>query len=61
MLGSRPYASASILANEVLEPLVWFGLMECSIKDDDQFRPGRIRKYRKTPLFDKFLIFHFTA
>jgi hypothetical protein len=52
-------ASADILDCEVLQPLVWFGLLECNLTDKDRFDPDKVRKFRKTPLFDQFLSFHF--
>lgn len=56
-VSSLPDASTDILASEVLGPLVWFGLLECSISDQDWPRSEETRKYRKTPLFDQFLSF----
>jgi hypothetical protein len=52
-----PDTSASILDNEVFQPLVWFGLMECNISNHEWFKTGETRKFRKTPLFDQFLSF----
>jgi hypothetical protein len=54
-----PDASAWVLDNEVLQPLVWFGLLECNVADKDRFDPDKVRKFRKTPLFDQFISFHF--
>lgn len=42
----------------VLEPLKWFGLVECRTVPGEQ--PWRAdREYRKSPLFDRVLEFHF--
>jgi hypothetical protein len=47
---------ADVLRLEVLEPLVWFGLLECDQPLDRWFHQTE-PKYRKTPLFDRFLSF----
>lgn len=52
-----PTAGSDVLRHEVLEPLVWFGLLETDQQDDDRHRPRNEAKFRKTPLFDRFLSF----
>ncbi|MBM3322112.1 hypothetical protein FJY69_01330 [candidate division WOR-3 bacterium] len=52
-----PEVEQDVLRGEVLRPLLWFGLLECSHDEDEWHRPGVIPKFRKTPLFDRFLSF----
>jgi len=47
---------ADVLQWEVLEPLLWFGLLESDQPLDRWLRQAE-PKYRKTPLFDRFLSF----
>lgn len=51
-----PTAEAAVLADEVLEPLTWFGLLECD-QPLERWLHHEKAKYRKTPLFDRFLSF----
>jgi hypothetical protein len=51
-----PTVESDVLRREVLEPLVWFGLLESDQADDDRYSRGEPR-YRKAPLFDRFLGF----
>jgi hypothetical protein len=50
----------TILRHEVLEPLVWFGLLESDQIEDEWYRLRAQPKFRKTPLFDRFLTFIWT-
>ena len=47
----------TILRHEVLEPLVWFGLLESDQTEDEWYRLRAQPRFRKTPLFDRFLTF----
>jgi len=53
-----PTAEAAVLADEVLEPLTWFGLLECDQPLERWLRRDK-PKYRKSPLFDRFLSFNY--
>ena len=44
----------------VLRPLLWFGLLEYRQDDIPDERFEKMRLYRKTPLFDRFLSFDVT-
>lgn len=52
-----PDMATTILRHEVLEPLIWFGLLECDHDEEVYHGPDAVLKYRKTPLFDRFLSF----
>jgi hypothetical protein len=52
-----PDMETTILRHEVLEPLVWFGLLESDKTEDEWYRLRAQPKFRKTPLFDRFLSF----
>lgn len=52
-----PDMETTILRHEVLEPLVWFGLLESDQTEDEWYRLRAQPKFRKTPLFDRFLSF----
>jgi hypothetical protein len=45
----------------VLVPLVWFGLLEQDPADTICWREPDAVRYRKTPLFDRFLRFHLSV
>jgi hypothetical protein len=51
-----PTVEEAVLANEVLEPLTWFGLLECD-QPLERWLHHEKAKYRKSPLFDRFLTF----
>jgi len=53
-----PTAEADVLTDQVLEPLTWFGLLECDQPLHRWERRDKA-KYRKTPLFDRFLTFNY--
>ena len=53
-----PTAEAAVLADEVLEPLSWFGLLECD-QPLERWLHREKAKYRKSPLFDRFLTFNY--
>jgi len=53
-----PAVESDVLRHEVLEPLVWFGLLECDQPLDPWLHQAE-PKYRKTPLFDRFLTFNY--
>jgi hypothetical protein len=55
-----PKVESDVLLGEVLRPLLWFGLLECDHTDDEYHGPDVVLKYRKTPLFDRFLTFIWT-
>ena len=52
--GTRDWVAPALFVLRVLRPLRWFGLVES--RDEDATRRGR-GKWRKTPLFDRFLAF----
>jgi len=54
-----PEVEPDVLRSEVLRPLLWFGLLECDHTDDEYHGPDVVLKYRKTPLFDRFLTFNY--
>jgi hypothetical protein len=53
-----PTAEAAVLADEVLEPLTWFGLLVCD-QPLERWHHRDKPKYRKSPLFDRFLTFNY--
>jgi len=53
-----PTAEAAVLADEVLEPLTWFGLLVCD-QPLERWHHRDKPKYRKSPLFDRFLAFNY--
>jgi hypothetical protein len=53
----QTWDTASYAEAQILRPLLWFGLLE---HREDQTEVGRFERrysYRKTPLFDRFLLF----
>jgi len=54
---SWPEVETTVLWGRVVRPLLWFGLLECDHGDDEWPGPRVILKFRKTPLFDRFLSF----
>jgi len=52
-----PDVETWVLQGEVLRPLLWFGLLEGDHDEELYHGPDAILKYRKTPLFDRFLSF----
>ncbi len=52
-----PDVETWVLRGEVLRPLLWFGLLECDHDEEVYHGPDAVLKYRKTPLFDRFLSF----
>jgi hypothetical protein len=52
-----PEVESAVLRDEIVHPLLWFGLLECDHIADECQRQGAILKFRKTPLFDRFLSF----
>ena len=54
-----PEVEQDVLRGEVLRPLLWFGLLECDHTDDEYHGPDVVLKFRKTPLFDRFLSFNY--
>ena len=55
-VSSLPGVETDVLASQVLEPLTWFGLLECD-QPLERWLHREKAKYRKTPLFDRFLTF----
>jgi hypothetical protein len=51
-----PEVEPDVLRGEVLRPLLWFGLLECD-KPLERWLHRDKPKYRKSPLFDRFLSF----
>jgi hypothetical protein len=56
--GATPNVSVYAMITRVLRPATWFGLLECKQAAEVPRRaPGRLRLYRKTPLFDRLVSF----
>ena len=58
-LSPLPDVEAYVLESQVLEPLTWFGLLECDQPLERWLHREKAR-YRKSPLFDSFLSFIWT-
>jgi len=56
-LDSLPNRAEYVVTQRVIEPLVWFGLLEYDRAVEDRFVLGGEVRVRKTPLFDRFIQF----
>ncbi|MFO7651155.1 MAG: hypothetical protein R6X13_07465 [bacterium] len=54
-----PEVADSLLWHRAIEPLVWFGLLECDVESSGRFwfELRSKARVRKTPLFDRFIKF----
>ena len=56
--GATRNVSLYAMITRVLRPATWFGLLECKqAAEAPRSAPGRLRLYRKTPLFDRLVSF----